>query len=151
MPTVRGIPTAAIVGVDNIIHCINKDCKLPIIFDSDGWTKPQVVRALVVGSMWTGGKINLFPQMPNYPTGGACEFFKNHSIADYQQLIDAAMKPADFIAVWVEKWQDFDDALKADCAKIATELSYALQHSSRYIQYLESKVTAKQQEWVNRV
>ena len=103
-PTLLGCPTAAIVGVDNIIHTIPKDCKKPIIFDSDGWVKPQVVRALIKGALWTGGKINLFPKMPEYPCGGACEFFKSGaSIKDYFDLIEKAMLPMDFLERWMDQ------------------------------------------------
>lgn len=151
MPTVRGLATAAIVGVDNIIHCIEKGCETPIIFDSDGWRKPQVVRGLIVGAIWTNGKINLFPQMPDHPTGGACEYFKTHSITDYQELLNSAMKPDDFLVEWTNHWKDFDYRLKAKCARIATNLSHILEKPDKYLEYLEMKVEEKKQEWIKRV
>lgn len=151
MPTVKGIPTAAIVGVDNIIYCVPMGCETPIIFDSDGWQKPQVVRALVTSALWTNGRINLFPEMPDYPTGGACEFFKSGgTISDYQGLIDKALKPADFINEWISHWSKFDDELKAECAKVAVELAHVLQNPSKYIEHLQRKVVQKNQEWTGR-
>ena len=148
MPSVRGIATGAIVGVDNIIYCVPKGCNIPIIFDSDGWGKPQVVRALVIGAIWTNGKINLFPFMEDYPTGGACEFFKSgNTISDYQGLIDAAMKPADFISVWISHWAEFDEELKADCARVAMELSHILQSPNKYLTHLQERISKKNQEW----
>ncbi|MEM6838827.1 MAG: hypothetical protein AAF609_18475, partial [Cyanobacteria bacterium P01_C01_bin.120] len=148
MPTVRGIPTAAIVGVDNIIYSIPESCETPIIFDSDGWKNPQVVRGLVIGALWTNGRINLFPEMPDYPTGGACEFFKSgNSIADYQALIDSAMKPGEFIKAWVQRWSDFDEILKAECARVAAELSHFVQSPGTYRKRLENKVSDKLQTW----
>ncbi len=151
MPTVRGLATGAIVGVDNIIYCVPKGDEVPIIFDSDGWQKPQVVRALVIGAIWTNGKINLFPEMPAYPTGGACEFFKSgHSITDYQSLIDDALKPVDFISAWIERWSDFDETVRSECARVACELTHILQHTNDFVSHLDRKVSAKQQEWINR-
>jgi hypothetical protein len=146
MPTVRGVTTAAIAGVSNIIYSVPQDCQRPIIFDSDGWYKPQVVMALIVGALWTNGKINLFPPMNNYPTGGACEFFKNGgTIGDYQKLIDEAMKPADFLKKWISHWETIEDpALKSQCASAAAASVYRLQNAHQFISVLESKVLAKQ-------
>lgn len=151
MPTVRGITTAAIVGVDNIIYCVPMGCETPIIFDSDGWQKPQVVRALVIGALWTNGRINLFPEMEEYPTGGACEFFKSGgTISEYQGLIDNALTPADFISEWITHWAGFDEALKVECVKVATELTYVLEHADKYIVHLQDKVTKKHHQWAGK-
>lgn len=148
IPTVRGIPTGAIVGVDNIIYCTPMDCETPIIFDSDGWQKPHVVRALVIGALWTNGRINLFPEMADYPTGGACEFFKSGgTISDYQNLIDNAMKPSDFISEWVDHWAGFGDELKTECARVAVELTHVLQAPNKYRDHLRERVATKNQEW----
>ena len=145
----KGTPTGAIVGVDNIIYCVPKDCGIPVIFDSDGWQKPQVVRALIISAVWTNGKINLFPEMSNYPNGGACEFFKDgNTVSDYQGLIDNAMKPADFISEWISHWPSFDEALKAECARVAMELSYIIQSPSKYIPHLQKKIADKKQAWI---
>lgn len=152
MPTVRGIATGAIVGVDNIIYCTKKGDEIPIIFDSDGWKKPQVVRALVIGAIWTNGKINLFPEMPEYPTGGACEFFKSgYSISDYQDLIDSAMSPIEFIQAWISRWDDFDDLLKIECARVAAKAVRVIQAGNRYLDCLDDKVADKKNEWIDRL
>ncbi len=149
--TVKGIPTAAIVGVDNIIYCLPKGCGTPIIFDSDGWRKPEVIRALVWGAIWTNGKINLFPEMPDYPSGGACEFFKNNGDAiAYNKLIDSAMNPIEFISEWITRWDSFDDELIGHCTKVAVDLSYALEHANKFLKNLEQKVLEKAKEWTGR-
>ena len=121
-PTVRGIPTAAIVGVYNVIYSVPQGCKVPMIYDSDGWQKPQVVRALILGSLWTGGKINLFPEMEQFPAGGGCEFFKaGYSISDYQELINKAYKPIDFLGEWICRFPSMDPRVKVKALWVATE------------------------------
>jgi hypothetical protein len=121
-PTVRGIPTAAIVGVYNVIYSVPQGCKVAMIYDSDGWQKPQVVRALLLGSLWTGGKINLFPEMEQFPAGGGCEFFKaGYSVADYQALIQDAYKPVDFLQAWIERFPTMDATTRGKALWVASE------------------------------
>jgi hypothetical protein len=151
MATVRGMPTGAIVGVDTIIYSMPQGCGIPIIFDSDGWRKPQVVRALVTGSLWMNGRINLFPEMPEHPTGGACEWFRSGgTLSQYQDLIDGAFKPVDFLSQWINYWINLDEVTRAECARVAAELTHILQNPDKYIRHLESRVQAKHDEWTHR-
>ena len=146
-PTIRGVPTAAIVGVYNIIYSVPKGCKVPIIFDSDGWAKPQVVRALILGSIWTNGKINLFPEMPQFPNGGGCEFFKaGYSIADYQALVDGAMKPRDFLEAWVAKWPSLPSRTRTKAVWVASECLEWLTNPNAVLAGLERQREAKATE-----
>jgi hypothetical protein len=143
-PTVRGVRTAAIVGTYNVIYSIDRGCKVPIIFDSDGWQKPQVMRALLLAAIWTEGKINLFPQMESYPSGGGSEFFKvGHTPADYQQLINDAMKPAALIEAWLGHWKVMDRNTATKAAWVATEALQWLRQPDVVAEYLQQCRDAK--------
>lgn len=151
IPTVRGVPTGAIAGIWNVIHCVPQGCEIPIIFDSDVWCKPHLVHGLVQAGVWTQGRINLFPEMEAYPKGGACEFFKSGgTIADYQELIDEAMPPAEFLGQWVNHWERFDQGLRSECAYVAERLSLYLEMESTYIKELESQAQDKIAEWLGK-
>jgi hypothetical protein len=139
-PTIRGIPTAAIVGVYNVIYSLPQDCRIPMIYDSDGWTKPQVVRALILGSIWTNGKINLFPQMDQFPDGGGCEFFKaGYSAGDYQTLINESMKPYEFILKWTEHFDKMPDNVRAKAIWVACEALEWLKNPYQVLKHLEKQ------------
>lgn len=149
-PTVLGVPTAAIVGVHNIIYSIPQGCKKPIIFDSDGWRNPQVIHGLITGAIWTGGKINLFPEMPDYPKGGACEFFKSgHTIFEYKALIEEALSPQEFLEVWVSKWKDYDPEDVAVCCEMAVKLTTIVKDPNAALEQLQLKVLKKQRSVSN--
>ena len=140
MPTLRGCPTAAIVGTYNVIYSVPKGCGVPLIYDSDGWRKPQVMRALFLGSIWCDSRINLFPTMPQFPTGGACEFFKSgHTISDYQELVNTAYKPVDFLREWMTRWGDFDLETKLRCEAVALEVLRWMRQPDVVLQYLQAK------------
>ena len=143
-PTVRGVNTAAIVGTYNIIHSVPMGCRIPIIFDSDGWVKPGVMRALLLGSIWTQGKINLFPAMPEYPNGGGCEFFKSGRTADdYKALIDGAMTPYQLIQKWIEFWPKLPTKAQTHAVGVATEASQWLRRPDAVLTYLEQQRAKK--------
>ena len=137
-PTVRGVRTAAIVGTYNVIYSVDKDCGVPLIYDADGWLKPQVMRALILGAIWTNGKVNLFPQMEQYPNGGGSEFFKaGHSIADYQQLINESMRPEKLIQRWIDFWPQMDDVTQARAVFVATEATHWIRKPNLVVDYLQ--------------
>lgn len=147
-PTIRGVPTAAIVGVYNVIYSIPQGCKITMIYDSDGWQKPQVIRALLLGSLWTCGKINLFPEMDKFPSGGGCEFFKaGYSVADYQVLIEKAYKPIDFLRVWIEKFPSMDSRTRGKAVWVAAEamswLNYPEQMVDKMLAQREDKLSQR--------
>lgn len=136
-PTVRGIPTAAIVGTYNIIHSVPMGCRIPIIFDSDGWTNPGVMRALLQGAIWTHGKINLFPHMEAYPKGGGSEFFKaGYTINDYRTLIDEAMTPYQLLLKWVEHWGRMPRKAQTYSVAVAMEAREWLRNPDAVLTYL---------------
>jgi hypothetical protein len=137
-PTVRGVRTAAIVGTYNVIYSIDKDCGVPLIYDSDGWMKPQVMRALILGALWTNGRVNLFPQMEAYPSGGGSEFFRSgRTIADYQQLINEALTPHQLIKKWIGFWPQMDRATQTKAIGVATEAAYWIRNPDQVLRYLE--------------
>jgi hypothetical protein len=137
-PSVRGVRTAAIVGTYNVVYSVDRDCGVPLIYDSDGWMKPQVMRALILGAIWTNGRVNLFPQMEQYPSGGGCEFFKSgHSIADYQQLINEAMLPMKLIQKWIEFWPQMDKKVQGQAIAVATEAAHWIHKPDLVLSYLQ--------------
>jgi|GEM_PF-4475532 len=137
-PTVRGVRTAAIVGVYNVIYSIERGCQVPIIFDCDGWRKPQVMRALLQASIWTDGKVNLFPYMEQYPDGGGSEFFKaGHTPADYQQLINQAMRPEALLKAWIEHWPSLDPKEAQGAVWVASEALQWLRNPDTLLDYLQ--------------
>lgn len=137
-PTVRGVRTAAIVGTYNVIYSVDKDCGVPLIYDSDGWMKPQVMRALILGALWTNGRVNLFPQMEAYPSGGGSEFFKSgRTIADYQQLINEALTPHQLIKKWIGFWGQMDRATQTKAIGVAAEAAYWIRNPDQVLRYLE--------------
>jgi hypothetical protein len=139
-PTVRGVNTAAIVGTYNIIHSVPMGCRVPIIFDSDGWAKPAVMRALLLGSIWTKGRINLFPAMPEYPNGGGCEFFKSgRSASDYKGLIDEAMTPYQILHKWIEFWPKLPVKTQTHAVSVAMECAQWLRKPDAVLTYLEQQ------------
>ena len=147
MPTLRGVATAAVVGVSNIVYSLPRGWGKAIIFDSDGWENHAVVDALLTGAIWTHGRINLFPEMAQYPKGGACEFFKaGGTIEGYRALIDAAMKPVDFIQEWVKHWGGMTDIGRMEAARVACKWVYRLQHATDYMRSLDAKLADHQKD-----
>ena len=137
-PTVRGVRTAAIVGTYNVVYSVDRDCGVPLIYDSDGWMKPQVMRALILGAIWTNGRVNLFPQMEQYPAGGGCEFFKSgHTITDYQQMINEAMTPYQLIKKWIEFWPQMDKPTQMKATAVATEAAHWIRKPDLVLSYLQ--------------
>jgi hypothetical protein len=139
LPTLRGVPTRAIPGVSQVIHLFKKGCGETLIFDSDAWTNPSVMGQLIKGAIWTSGKVQVFPQMPKYPHGGACEFFKcGYTIEDYKALISDAMDPVSLIESWAEKWSSFPDDVQSECLSTATKMVERLKDPDTYILKIEA-------------
>jgi hypothetical protein len=139
-PTVRGVNTAALVGIYNLIHCVPAGCRIPIIFDSDGWTNPGVMRALLQGAIWTQGKVNLFPHMEAYPKGGGSEFFKaGYTINDYRTLIDEAMTPYQLLLKWIEHWGKMPRKTQTYSVAVAMEAREWLKNPDAVFTYLKQQ------------
>ena len=112
--------TGAVAGVSHIRKAIPANTGYTVIFDSDGWLNPAVMRSLLRAAIHLNGKIQLVPEMENYPKGGLCEFFKSgRSAADYDELIANAMHPDEIIYEWAKRWEHYPIALRAKCSKVA--------------------------------
>lgn len=121
------IPTGAIAGVSHTRKALPKNCGKVFLFDSDGWMNPKVAASLIRAAMHTKGKIQLVPQMDEYPKGGLCEYFKvGHTAKDYAALIKSAMTPVDFIAEWATHWADMPEATQSASLRIATHYTCLL-------------------------
>ncbi|MBD1871915.1 hypothetical protein H6F75_00325 [Nodosilinea sp. FACHB-131] len=164
MPTLLGVTTAAFVGVDSIPYSVPRDCKMTIVFDSDGWRKHTVMTALISAAIWTQGSIALFPTMPDYPTGGACEFFKIHGdrtdvskVAAYRQVLKSAMSPSEFLEAWLDKVNGFDlagmfggkshEQNYADSIKAAYESVHKLNQANAWVKVMQAKVDAHRKQY----
>ncbi|MFB2971824.1 hypothetical protein ACE1CD_22915 [Aerosakkonema sp. BLCC-F183] len=98
------VPTAAIAGVSHY-KALPQGAGITTIFDSDGWTNPNVMVSLIRCGQWLKGKINLIPEIPGQPKAGLCEFFKaGHTKEDYQKLIKNAYTPKELLLAWVQKF-----------------------------------------------
>lgn len=151
--TLSGAPTVAIVGVSNIIYSVPQGCGVTTIFDSDGWTKPAVIEALVDSAIWTEGKINLLPQMQRYETGGVCEFFLCHNtVADYRNVIAEALTPAEFLEMWIDKYMSFHtgDTAAAEAARVVSTCANKLRYASKWLKVQRQKVADHKIEWQRR-
>jgi hypothetical protein len=99
------IPTGAIAGVSHVRKALEKGCNADLLFDSDGWTNPSVFAALISGADWTGGKIQLIPEIEDQPKAGLCEYFKaGHTAEDYDNLLDGAMSIQEFLLELPNHW-----------------------------------------------
>jgi hypothetical protein len=102
------------------------------------------MRALLLGSIWTKGKINLFPTMVEYPNGGGCEFFKaGHTASDYKALIDGAMTPYQLLHKWIEFWPKLSQEAQTHAVSVAMEAKEWLKKPDAVLTYLEQQRAAK--------
>jgi hypothetical protein len=145
LPTLRGVATRAIPGVSQVIHLFHKGCGETLLFDSDAWTNPGVMGQLIKGAIWTGGKVQVFPEMPKYPHGGACEFFKcGYTIEDYRALIADALDPISLIEKWASTWHKLPDDVQSECLSTATQMVERLKDPESYILKIEADKASKQ-------
>jgi energy-coupling factor transporter ATP-binding protein EcfA2 len=99
------IATGAIAGVSHYRKALPQKGGHTLLFDSDGWTNPSVFAALVSAAAWTGGKIQLIPEIEGQPKAGLCEYFKaGHTAEDYQTLIAGAMSIGEFLLELPNRW-----------------------------------------------
>ncbi len=100
-----GIATGAIAGVSHYRKALPQSGGHTLLFDSDGWTNPTVFATLVAAAAWTGGKIQLIPEIEGQPKAGLCEYFKaGHTADDYQTLITGAMSIGEFLLELPNRW-----------------------------------------------
>lgn len=100
-----GIPTGAIAGVSHYRKALPQRCGLTIVFDSDGWTNPQVFANLIHAGKWCHGRVVLLPKIEGQPHAGLCEYFKaGHTAENYQKLLESAQRPEDLLQEWPEHW-----------------------------------------------
>ncbi|UJB70332.1 hypothetical protein HRE53_04230 [Acaryochloris sp. 'Moss Beach'] len=102
MATLRGVPTGAIAGVSHYRKALPKSCKYTIVFDSDGWTNPQVFHNLIKAGLWCRGKVLILDPMPDSPKGGLCELYRAGGELD----LSKAVKPLDLILDLPNHWKD---------------------------------------------
>ena len=99
-----GVAVGAVAGVSHYKIALPKGCQYTIIFDSDGWTNPAVMLNLVNAGLWCNSKIQLIPELPNYPKGGICEYFKSgYTETDFKKLIGEALTPKELVIKWSSK------------------------------------------------
>lgn len=114
-----GIPTGAIAGVSHYRKALAKGSRLTILFDADARTNPSVFLNLFNAALWTGGKIQLVPEISDQPKAGLCEYFRaGHTAEDYKELINSALDPKDFLSTLPQYWiglsrEEFDKCCKA--------------------------------------
>lgn len=138
---IGGIPTAAIAGVSHIQKSIRADSGYTIIFDSDGWTNPKVIRQLINAGKHLDGKVTLVPRIPDQPKAGLCEFFKSGKTAqDYADLIKSAKHVDQFL-------EDFIDCLPLNI-KLNDELIIQLLKAIN--QHYDNEEKARLHERMNR-
>ena len=95
------IPTGAIAGISHYKKALPKNTGETLLFDADGWINPQVFLNLFNGGLWLKGKVQLLPEIPDYPKAGLCEYFKaGYTAADYKELIANAMTPKEILMEW---------------------------------------------------
>ncbi|MBN8564505.1 MAG: hypothetical protein J0L70_28645 [Leptolyngbya sp. UWPOB_LEPTO1] len=115
------IATGALAGVSHYRKASNlkRGAGYTILFDSDGWTNPDVFTQLFKAGNYLKGKIQLVPPIPDEPKAGLCEYFKaGHTAADYRKLIDSALSPKDFLKELPKRWAGLfkDDREKCETA-----------------------------------
>jgi predicted P-loop ATPase len=112
--SVNGVRVGAIAGVSHWLKLFEQGCGASFVFDSDGWSNPEVMAHLIHAGMWTGGKILILPPMPNHPKGGLCEWYKLGNVLD----MDHALSPSEMLAKWKDSWKKFVPKHKhSDAAK----------------------------------
>jgi phage/plasmid-associated DNA primase len=124
--TVHGkIPTGTISGVQSFEKVLAPDSGYTLIFDSDGWTNPKVMIALLRAGKKVNGKINLVPHILGEPKAGLCEFFKaGYTDKDYFELVNNAYKPDEFLNVWINE--------TINLIKDTSNIHFALKHIAIY-------------------
>jgi predicted P-loop ATPase len=102
---IGGISTGAIAGVSHYRKALPQNGGHSFLFDSDGWTNPSVFAALVSAAAWTGGKIQLIPEIEGQPKAGLCEYFKaGYTSGDYAKLIASAYTSKKFLLELPKHW-----------------------------------------------
>ena len=119
-----GIPTGAIAGVSHYRKALPVGAGYTVLFDSDGWSNPQVFAQLIHAGIYLNGKIVLVPPIPGEPKGGLCEYFKaGNKALDYERLIESALRPKNMLMEWPQHWGELDAATIAHCSRVAIALA----------------------------
>jgi predicted P-loop ATPase len=119
-----GISTGAIAGVSHYRKALPQGCGYTIVFDSDGWTNPQVFANLIHAGKWCNGRVVLLPEIGGQPHAGLCEYFKaGHTAEDYRALLDSAQRPEDLLQEWPEHWNGTPPHKLVHLAKISACLA----------------------------
>jgi predicted P-loop ATPase len=106
-----GIATGAIAGVSHYRKALPQNGGHTLLFDSDGWANPSVFAALASAAAWTGGKIQLIPEIEGQPKAGLCEYFKaGYTKADYAKLIADAYTIKRFLLELPKHWRSADSS-----------------------------------------
>jgi len=119
-----GVATGAIAGVSHYRKALKPGAGYTMLFDSDGWSNPQVFANLIHAGHYLNGKIVLVPPIPGEPKGGLSEYFKSGKKAlDYERLVKSALRPKKLLMEWPAHWEGFDTATLAHCARVAIALA----------------------------
>ena len=117
------IPTGAIAGISHYKKALPKNTGETLLFDADGWINPQVFLNLFNGGLWLKGKVQLLPEIPDYPKAGLCEYFKaGYTAADYKELIANAMTPKEILMEWPLHWGKMPEKRLSCAIKMALKL-----------------------------
>ena len=127
------IQCAAVAGVSHICKALPAGCGLTTIFDSDAWTNPSVMMALIRAGLHLNGKINIIPEIPGHPKAGFCEYFKaGYTVEHLRQLIANAYTPKEMLWQWASRFaaipqERLRDGIKK-LFKLAAELCDEIEH-----------------------
>lgn len=122
-----GIATGCLAGVSHASKALSPGNGLIILFDSDGWKNPNVANALIKAAHHCNGKIQLVPELEQFPKGGLCEYFKSgYKKEDYESLLSGAMWPDKFLWKWAERIENYPLRLRADCIKVIAKWAYLM-------------------------
>jgi|GEM_PF-1518860 len=116
--TLRGVPTGALAGVSHYKKALPEGCKYTIVFDSDGWSNPQVFHNLIKSGLWCRGKVLILDPLPDHPKGGLCELYRFGGELD----LSKAVKPFDLLLDWPNRWKGLSGIEIAKLAKKAVKL-----------------------------
>ncbi|MCT7953569.1 toprim domain-containing protein, partial [Ancylothrix sp. C2] len=123
-----GIPTGAVAGVSHVRKALPQNSRLITLFDADGRLNPSVFSSLFYAGEWLHGKIQLLPEIAQFPKAGLCEYFKaGHTADDYRKLIDSALTPEAFLLKWPLTWANMPDHRRSTAVRVCLKIaSFAL-------------------------
>jgi hypothetical protein len=118
------IPTGAIAGISHYRKALKQNAGYTVLFDADGWINPSVFWNLFHAGKWLNGKVQLIPEIEDYPKAGLVEFFKvGNTAEDYKKLIDSARKPEALLLEWGKHFGNIPETKLSLAVRIALGLA----------------------------